>query len=755
MMDDAEPRPLPAAATDAPPPSSPTTAEERFAVAATTATALALYRPRTLKHGDTFLVLDHHGDAQALWETAEGLFHHDTRHLSRVVVSINGQRPLLLSSGVSDDNALLTVDMTNPDLPRGQGRPVLPRDTVHVRRVIVLGDGALHERLYVRNYAAEEVTIEIGLTHNADFADIFEVRGARRERRGQPLPVVNEGMSAVAFSYLGLDGIRRDTRVEYDPPPDAHRDGQATYVLRLAPGELRSLAVAVRCARSGAEATEGAPDTAAGDDPGFDGWAARHRAWTAARLREVAHIHTSNEAFNDWLNRSRADLDMLCTNGPGGPFPYAGIPWFSTAFGRDSLITALQCLWLDPALASGVLRRLAALQATESDPASDAEPGKILHETRGGEMAATGEVPFRRYYGSVDATPLFVMLAAAHLERTGDRALARSLWPNIEAALGWMDRHGDRDGDGFIEYFRQTPEGLSNQGWKDSWDSVFHADGRLAEGPIALVEVQAYAYAAWRGAARIARALGREARAAELAARAEALRRRFDEAFWCEDLGTYALALDGEKRPCRVRSSNAGHALLTGIAPTERAVRVAAALLDPRSFCGWGVRTIAEGEARYNPMSYHNGSVWPHDNGLIALGLSRYDLREPLVRLLGGLFDAALWTDMKRLPELFCGFPRLPGQGPTSYPVACLPQAWASASAFAVLGALLGVAFRPQERQIRFLRPVLPPWLEVVRIENLRIGTASADVVLQRHEQGEVSLNLLRRRGRVEVAVIS
>jgi glycogen debranching enzyme len=728
--------------------------EEHFGIAATAATALALYRPRTLKCGDSFLVLDHYGDAQALAETAEGLFHLDTRHLSRMAVTIEGQRPLLLSSGISEDNSLLTIDLTNPDLPRDAS--LLTRDTLHIRRVLVLGEAALHERLHVRNYGAEEVVVELGLHHSADFADIFEVRGARRARHGTRLPPAGEGPDASSFAYRGLDGVLRTTRVEYDPPPDMLRGGQARYTLRLAPGEQRTLAIAVRCGREEDAADEARPATpATPEDLGFEGWIARHQAWTAARAQEVAHVHSSNEAFNDWMNRSRADLDMVCTSGPTGPFPYAGIPWFSTAFGRDSLITALQGLWLDPALAAGVLRFLAARQATASDPARDAEPGKIMHETRRGEMAATGEVPFSLYYGSVDATPLFVMLAAAYLDRTGDRALLREIWPNVEAALGWMERYGDRDGDGFLEYHRQTPEGLANQGWKDSWDSVFHADGRLAEGPIALVEVQAYAYAAWLGGARIARALGRRRRAEALEARAEALRRRFDNAFWCEDIGTYALALDGAKQPCRVRSSNAGHALLTGIVPAERAVRLAATLLDRRSFCGWGVRTIAEGEARYNPMSYHNGSVWPHDNGLIALGLSRYGLREPLARLLGGLFDAALWTDLKRLPELFCGFPRLPGQGPTAYPVACLPQAWASASAFAVLGALLGVTFRPEQRQIRFLRPVLPPWLETVRIENLRLGTASVDVALNRHTGGEVSLAVLRRRGRIEVAVVS
>jgi len=722
----------------------PAREEERFVIAATAATALALYRPRTLKRRDSFLVLDHHGDIQALGEVAEGLFHADTRHLSRRVLRLDGARPLLLSSAVSADNALLTVDLTNPDLVL-DGGAALPRDTVHLRRVVVVGDGALHERIHVRNYGAEPVAVTLAIEHGADFADIFEVRGAERQRRGAlAAPAMRDG--ALVFAYRGLDGLERETGVRFDPPPARMEGAVARYALRLDPGEQTGIAIAVHCRR-------GAEDAA--PDPGFEGWVERHRAWSAARGREVARIETSNAAFNDWLARSRADLDMLSTQAEGGPFPYAGIPWFSTAFGRDSLITALQCLWVDPWLARGVLHYLAARQATESDAARDAEPGKILHETRRGEMAALGEVPFGLYYGSVDATPLFVMLAAAYLDRTGDRATLRPLMPNIEAALGWMERHGDRDGDGFLEYGTRTPKGLQNQGWKDSSDAVFHADGRLAEPPIALVEVQGYAYAAWLGGARIARALGLRAQADAWQARAEALRRRFDAAFWCPELGTYALALDGEKRPCRVRSSNAGHVLFSTLATPERAEQVATALLDPRAFCGWGVRTIAEGESRYNPMSYHNGSVWPHDNGLIALGFAKYGLRAPLLRLMDGLFEAAQWTEFKRLPELFCGFPRIEGEGPTSYPVACLPQAWASAASFALLGALLGVAFRPAERQILFVRPVLPSWLETVRIANLRLGTGAVDVAVTRSDRGEVSVTVLRRRGRIEVAVIS
>ena len=699
-------------------------------------------RPRrTLKHGDCFVVLDSHADIGATPGGPDGIFFCDTRYLSHLEMLLNGQQPLLLGSSVRDDNSILTVDLTNPDIYLDQ-KLALPKDMLHVVRTLFLWRGTAYQRLRMQNHGDLPFDVRLSLAFASDFADLFEVRGLRRQRRGTATAEVC-GESEVALNYQGLDGNRRRTMLLFDPAPERLSSSLASYAFTLQPNESRSVFVTVKCDR-GVEKSSPLPFRK-GLRAAFD----EHKNAN----RGIATVTTSNQVFNEVLCRSMADLSMLTTGTPQGPYPYAGIPWYSTTFGRDGIITALQMLWCDSRIAKGVLRRLAAFQAREFDPLADAEPGKILHEMRGGEMAMLREVPFGLYYGSVDSTPLFVMLAGLYTEHTGDVETLRELWPNIEAALGWIDGPGDPDRDGFVEYHRADETGLVNQGWKDSHDAIFHADGSIAQGPIALCEVQGYVYAAKRLAARGARRLGKQALGDALDAEAANLAERFEAAFWCEDIGTYALALDGQKRPCRVRTSNAGQVLFSGIAAPDRAEAVMRDLMRPSFFSGWGIRTVAREERRYNPMSYHNGSVWPHDNSLIAAGFARYGHKSAIDRVFKGLFDAASYMDLRRLPELYCGFQRGRQRGPTLYPVACSPQAWAAGTPLLLLQSSLGLEFDPDRNEILLRKPRLPPFLEEVTLRNLRLGQSAVDLMLRRHGT-DVSLQVLRNEGQIKVAAV-
>jgi glycogen debranching enzyme len=697
-------------------------------------------RALVLKDGDSFIVLDRHGDVRPVKLGQEGLYHDGTRHLSCFLLRFGRYRPLLLSSLVRADNVAITVDLTNPDLTEG-GVLVVPRGTLHVSRLMVLSQGSLLDRIRVRNYGLTSVSVSIDLEFDADFIDLFEARGTTRPQRGERRPVHIEGREVV-LSYVGLDGVTRTTRVQLEAETVRLSERRAHIECVLPPHGEHNIGVSVRCENGTRRPYIAFPD------------ALQTVAETLGRRRaDCCGIVTSNQQFNEWIDRSLADLSMMLTDTRNGEYPYAGVPWFSTPFGRDGLITAFECLWMNPGMARGVLQFLSATQATVDDPVRDAQPGKILHEMRSGEMAALGEVPFGRYYGSHDATALFVMLAAAYLERTDDRAFVERIWPSIEAALQWLEGDGDMDADGFVEYARQSPTGLVQQGWKDSHDSISHADGALADAPIALCEIQAYLYAAWNGAASLSAALGNMNRAGEYIRKAGTLRDRFDKAFWRDWMGTYALALDGRKQACEVRASNAGHTLFTGIALPNRAASVARTLMAPESFSGWGIRTLATSEVRYNPMSYHNGSIWPHDNALIAAGFARYGLHDEALTVLGGLFEASLHMDLHRLPELFCGFQRGRDEAPVSYPVACNPQAWASGSVFLLLQSVLGLEVLAAQRTVKLTRPRLPAFLNEVRITNLRVGPHSLDLLLERHES-DVGIDVLHRNGPIEVVAI-
>jgi glycogen debranching enzyme len=699
-------------------------------------------RPRcTMKQNDCFAILDTYGDISCSFDGAGGLFAYDTRHLSRLTLAINGHEPLLLGSTLRDDNLNLQVDLTNPDILAEKGIALL-KDTVHIGRTIYLHDGSLSQRSAVTNHGTTPVSLDLTIDFDSDFADLFEVRGMRRPARGMLRKQVT-GPDRVLFSYTGLDGKTRKTKITFDPVPDELTTARARYAVKLEPLAPWRQFISVSC--------DGRALPAA---PAFLRGLVHARRGLIGGTAPAAAIEVTNAVYNEIVCQSLADIRMLMTSTPDGKYPYAGIPWYSTTFGRDGLITAMQLLWFDPQAARGVLQRLARFQATGNDAASDAQPGKILHEMRSGEMAALGEVPFGLYYGSVDSTPLFVLLAGLYVQRTGDEDFLRQIWPFIERALDWIDGPGDPDGDGFVEYARATDQGLQNQGWKDSHDAIFHANGELAEGPIALVEVQGYVYAARIAAADCARRLGDYVRAEALLKQAGQLRRKFEDSFWCGDLGTYALALDGHKQPCRVRTSNAAHAMFTGIMFPERARLVAADILRPSFNSGWGIRTVATNEVRYNPMSYHNGSIWPHDNAVIASGLARYGLIKGLEPVFIGLMQAAAYMDRRRLPELFCGFPRRRSRGPTLYPVACAPQAWASGAVFQLLQAILGIEFDLSKKAIRLRNPAVPMAAGDITVRNLTLGDASVSFAVRPHPDGSISLRVLESTGNIKVSVV-
>jgi len=698
---------------------------------------------RVLKHGDCFGVFDPRGNIVPSESGDRGLYYDGTRFMSWFELQLFGHPPMLLSSTLGVDDAVFEADLTNPDVLR-QGHISVERGEVNVHRSRVLWSPHCIERIRVTNFGLTRIEVPLALRFDADFADVFEVRGTRRAKRGERLSDVR-GEDNYLMRYRGLDGVERRARISWSRQPDRLVATRAQFLLALEPRQTIAIEVIVTYECDDVTSTAKPPGSLAEV-------VSRTRTWRAKQSGTSCRVLSSSPMFNRWLNRSEADLQMMETETRYGIYPYAGVPWYSTPFGRDGLITAFEMLWLNPAVARGVLAFLAGTQADATNDAREAQPGKILHEMRGGEMAALGEVPFGRYYGSCDATPLFVMLAHAYYERTADRPFIDSIWPNIVAALEWMRTNGDPDGDGFIDYARKSGSGLSNQGWKDSHDAVFHDDGALADAPIALCEVQAYAYAAWKGAAALATERGDEASAGEWAARAEQLRDRFEYTFWCEDLHTYALALDGHRRPCRVRTSNPGHALFAGLVAPDRAKRVCETMMTDAFFAGWGVRTVAAGEQRYNPQSYHNGSIWPHDNAMIAAGFARYGFTGAATRILTAMLELSSAVDLHRLPELICGFRRR-GREPTLYPVACAPQAWAAGAVFMLLSAALGVHIDAPARRISFSRGQLPESIDWVRLSDLTVGDAQVDLQLERHPH-DLGVTVIRREGHVEIVTV-
>jgi glycogen debranching enzyme len=676
------------------------------------------------KEGDMFLCADAEGNLDAEQATGAGFYWRDTRYLSDFRLEVDGHAPLLLST--SADRAFAShVDLANQDLVEEDGSVAAVQGTVNIRRTRVI-EGRLYERIRVKNYNASAVDLTLRLTFGTDFADIFEVRGLKRAARGKLTRPKADRRTAV-FAYAGEDGVFRETRITFElEPTEVEVDDEqvvASWHLRLAPTQTEMIALTVEPRADGAAAPERSFDVVMHD------LRRSYEAWERSSTR----VWTDNELYNSLLSRGLRDLRALLTPTRHGDVVAAGIPWFVAPFGRDALLTCHQTLMLNPELTRTTLEVLAAFQADEVDDWRDAQPGKILHELRQGELAGAGVIPLGTYY-----------------RWTGDLEFCRKLLPNAERALDWIADYGDIDGDGFLEYRRTSPRGLVNQGWKDSHDSVVHVDGKLAEGPIALSEVQGYVYLAKLRMAEVFEALGNAPRAATLRGEAGALRAAFNERFWVESEQFYAMALDGEKRPVASISSNPAHGLYCGIVDPDKAGPMARRLLAPDMFSGWGVRTLSKSAAAYNPMSYHNGSIWPHDNAIIGAGLKRYGFAKATNRLATAMFEMAVTVDDMRLPELFCGFTRRSPNRPVAYPVACSPQAWAAGAPFLLLQAMLGISADAPANTINVNKPHLPGWLNTVELHDVRVGTSRVSVVFQR--QGEMTgFSLLDRDGDVRV----
>ena len=694
---------------------------------------------QVIKDDRTFLVTDRFGDVPRGNTAALGLYHMDTRFLSGLRMVLNDMEPILLHSSTERNYSQL-VELTYPfELLAGDG--IHRKENVSVQRFRVLR-GSLFERIRLRNFGTKARHLQLTVDFEADFQDIFVVRGLLEEALGQrQQPRVDR--SSVVLGSRGQDGALRTLAIRFSPAPHELDASRAVFELDLDPGVAVDVAV------------ELIPDVGSGRRPRVTMQEAEGqvtREYTSWRKR-CTRFRTSNVQLSQFLDRAILDLRMLTARAEDGTeYLDAGIPWYSALFGRDALITAYEALAVNSDLAWGTLRGLAALQGKEVDEWREEEPGKILHEVREGELARAGKIPHTPYYGSVDSTPLWLSVLHGAYRWTGDLDAVRELWPNVLAALKWIDEYGDLDGDGYIEYRRRSPGGLENQGWKDSADAVVHVDGTLAEPPIALVEAQGYVYQAKSNVARVARDLGENALADRLDREAADLKARFNRDFWLEERGYFALALDGQKRQVETITSNPGHGLWSRIVDDDKAPNVVRRLLSPALSSGWGIRTLAAKQPPYDPIGYHTGTVWPHDNALIAHGMRRYGFDREARGVLDQLALAGAFFPYARFPELFCGFSAEEVPVPVQYPVACRPQAWASGAPLLMIRSYGGLSADAAGGRLYIDRPRLPAWLDRMEILGMHVGDARLDLVFTNRE-GTTATEVPRKDGDIEVLI--
>src|SRR5476651_2335537 len=684
----------------------------------------------TLKEGTAFVVSSPKGDSQGM---SAGLFHHDTRQLSMWKMEVGGHSPILLAASQSDDGSHLVSRLSNRSMgPMGQDAETKEGAFLIERVKCLRNDGVMFEQLKIKNWGASTALAPITLLFDFDFCDLFEARGVKRDKRGElyPFQLREDGQTR---DYLGLDQVTRQGYVRFSERPARQLPGRADFAWMLDAGDE----VTLLCEAghwNGEWTAQVAPNS------GRFQMVLAHEQQVLKRMREQgARIWSSKESLDQWVSRSKSDLALLTADLPTGPYPHAGAPWFCATFGRDALTTAWQSLWLNPSLSEGVLRYLAQRQAHSADAFFDAEPGKIMHEARGGEMCALREMPFSAYYGGVDTTPMFVSLVGEHARRIGSTRLVEELWDPLLAACGWIEKRIAASATGLLDYSRAQKTGLANQGWKDSGDSVSRDDGTLAVGPVALIEAQGLAWRAFEEMAHLADRLGKKPQAKRWRAMAEDLAARVESVFWQPEQGMYAMAIDGESRWCGARSSNVGQLLWLGLPQKARAESCARQLMEPDLFSGWGIRTLSKNDKRFNPMSYHNGSVWPHDSALSAMGMRKTGDASGPLRLMEGLMAAAQAFN-QRLPELFCGFERQKSEPPVGYPVACLPQAWSAGSVLMSLQACLGVEVDGWAGKVTVRSPRLPAQTQSAWVEGIAIaGGGKVSLHFERDSRGEIT----------------
>jgi glycogen debranching enzyme len=719
----------------------------------------------TVKDDDLFLVTDTIGNISGCslndGNPSMGLFCCDTRFLSRLELQIEGRSPVLLSS-TAEKGFSLSVLCTNPRIDER-----LRADTVGIRRELVL-NGALFEEIEVSNYSTTSVSFELSISFDADFVDLFEVRGYGREKRGRLLRLVepmsedgtsqeSDGFSSVptqplllrdeflTLAYQGLDGLVMESRLQFQHrQPDYFKGYTAVWQLELTPHETQKLGYRVNMLRNNQPSSVVNAAVTLSQAKAAELMEEQH--W----VQQITRISSDKSIFNRVIERAEQDMYLLRQSFGKYKTVSAGVPWFSALFGRDSIITASQTLMLNPVIAKETLMLLAKYQGKIDDEWREEEPGKILHELRLGEMARCEEIPHTPYYGTVDATPLWLMLYAEYYAWTNDHETLDQLWPNALAAMEWIDRNTKQTS--YLSYYRKSKRGLANQGWKDSGDCIVDHKGELASGPIALCEVQAYVYAAKMRLAEIARMKKRLDLADRWQEEARNLKMRFNRDFWMEDQDFCALALDGDGKQVDSITSNPGHCLHLGIFTPEKAYSVAERLRAPDMFNGWGIRTLSSLSPAYNPMGYHIGSVWPHDNAIIAMGLRSLGLIDQALELFQGLFDMTSQQPYQRPPELFCGYERNGDNAPVQYPVACTPQAWATGSVFQLLQMMVNLVPDAQNNCLRIIDPALPESINRLSFQNLQVGTTVLDLEFER-SGNTTACRVAKKRGNLRVVI--